>query len=116
MLKRTGVVLLTTLFASAGVCAEAPATASPTPGTNAAWFSRAWQSEDRLSDNTVVGIAQPPDGLLWVATASGLVRFDGLHFQEPAPSGNFTPAFLGDRRGRLWLGKMTIESPTDMIN
>ncbi len=100
-------VLLVTLFASAGARAEEPASASPTPSTNSAWCSRAWQSEDGLPGNTVVGVAQTPDGFLWVATASGLVRFDGVRFQETAPSRNPTAAFLADRRGRLWLGKRT---------
>jgi hypothetical protein len=65
------------------------------------------QSEDGLPGNTVVGVAQTPDGFLWVATASGLVRFDGVRFQETVLSGNPTQAFLADRRGRLWLGKIT---------
>ncbi|MCX6878897.1 MAG: hypothetical protein NTW21_34565 [Verrucomicrobia bacterium] len=44
------------------------------------WFTRSWQSDVGLPDNTVVGIAQTSDGFLWVATPSGLARFDGLRF------------------------------------
>ena len=73
--------------------------------TNSAWVSRAWQSEEGLPGNTVLGVAQTPDGFLWVATESGLVRFDGVRFQETAPLRNPNLAFLADRRGRLWLGK-----------
>ena len=98
------VFLLVTLFASAGARAEEPASASPghvgpssspTLSTNSAWCSRAWQSEDGLPGNTVVGVAQTPDGFLWVATESGLVRFDGVRFQETAPSRNPTAGVSG---------------------
>lgn len=46
------------------------------------WKSRAWRSDDGLPNNTVYGIAQTPDHYLWIATANGLARFDGLHFEE----------------------------------
>ena len=122
--KLRGVVLLMTLFGSAGVRAEEPAAASPgdpgassspTPSTNAAWISRAWQSEEGLPGNTVVGIAQTPDGFLWVATESGLARFDGVRFQETAPLPNPTVALLADRRGRLWLGKRNADADGEVV-
>ena len=110
-----------TVFASAGICAQEPASASagtsddspsPAPPTNAGWVSRTWQTDDGLPGNVVVGVAQTPDGFLRVATENGLARFDGLRFQEAAsgtiaPSGSKTVAFLADSRGRLWLGKVT---------
>ena len=75
------------------------------------WFARAWQSDEGLPDNTVVGVDQTPDGFLWVATQGGLVRFDGLRFQQiPAVTTAGTPtgliqALLCDSRGRLWVAK-----------
>src|ERR1051326_1367638 len=39
---------------------------------------RTWQTDDGLPQNTVTGIAQTPDGYLWLATQGGLARFDGL--------------------------------------
>ena len=93
-----------TLFASAGTRGEAPSATSPTPATNAAWFSRAWQSEEGLPGNTVVGVAQTPDGFLWVATESGLARFDGVRFQETASSGNLWLGYQGLGVGRLRQG------------
>ncbi len=79
--------------------------------TNSAWSMRAWQAADGLPDNTVVGVEQATDGFLWVATQEGLVRFDGIRFQEFAPvsaageaSGLIHAQFL-DRRGRLWIAK-----------
>jgi signal transduction histidine kinase/ligand-binding sensor domain-containing protein len=113
-----------TLFASAGARAEEPAAASPgqidassspTPSTNAAWLSRAWQTEDGLPGNTVVGVAQTPDGFLWVATESGLARFDGVRFQEIAPLPNPNLSFLADHRGRLWLGKRTATAGGEVV-
>ena len=47
----------------------APAVATPP------WVVRIWQSDEGLPDNSVVGIEQTPDGFLWVATKTGLVRF-----------------------------------------
>ncbi|MCX6872987.1 MAG: triple tyrosine motif-containing protein [Verrucomicrobia bacterium] len=122
MTALTGVPLLLTLFASAGVRAEEPAAASagpsgpspsPAPSTNSAWISRAWQSDDGLPGNRVVGVAQTPDGFVRVATESGLARFDGVQFREAASAGVIAPSgsrilgFLADSRGRLWLGKLT---------
>lgn len=79
--------------------------------TNSAWFSRAWQAEDGLPEFTIVGLAQTPDGYLWVATHGSLSRFDGVRFQEftpVKPSGTTTDqirAMVVDRCGRLWLVK-----------
>lgn len=39
-----------------------------------------WTVENGLPQNEVRGVTQTPDGFLWVATMSGLVRFDGLRF------------------------------------
>jgi len=41
-----------------------------------------WQVEDGLPENNVRMIAQRPDGLLLLATSSGLSTFDGQHFQR----------------------------------
>jgi signal transduction histidine kinase/ligand-binding sensor domain-containing protein len=86
------------------VVAESPVAATPP------WVVRTWQSDEGLPDNTVVGIEQTPDGFLWVATKTGLVRFDGVRFQAfpvtatGAPAGGIK-ALVSDRRGRLWLAK-----------
>ena len=81
-----------------------PAAATPP------WVVRNWQSDEGLPDNTVVGIEQTPDGFLWVATKTGLERFDGVRF-EPfpvtaagAPAGGIK-ALVADRHGRLWVAK-----------
>ena len=75
------------------------------------FFVRAWRVEDGTPANTVVGVARRPDGYLWVATRTGLFRFDGENFQ-PCPQvsaaalpGLMVPVMLRDRRNRLWLAK-----------
>lgn len=87
-----------------------PATVGSAVATTLPWVVRAWQSDEGLPDNTVEGIEQTPDGFLWVATKTGLVRFDGVRFQPfpvtvaGAPTGAIK-ALLADRRGRLWVAR-----------
>jgi signal transduction histidine kinase/ligand-binding sensor domain-containing protein len=87
--------------------ASSPADMTPSP----AWSLRAWQSDEGLPDNGVVGIGQTLDGFLWVATQGGLVRFDGVEFHEfpaltsvGAPSG-LMRALCVDHHNRLWVAK-----------
>ncbi len=49
------------------------------------WTSRVWRSDDGLPNNHVTGLAQTPDGYLWVATYSMPARFDGVRFEAHAP-------------------------------
>src|SRR3982751_3893256 len=53
---------------------------------------------------TTLAIAEGPDGLLWLAAADGLYRFDGFHYHKitsfPFPSARFL-AFTRD--GSLWV-------------
>lgn len=41
-----------------------------------------WTAADGLPINSVNDITQTSDGYLWLATGEGLVRFDGLEFEE----------------------------------
>ena len=43
---------------------------------------RNWQSEDGLPVNLVRSIVQSADGQLWIATAEGIARFDGIEFER----------------------------------
>ena len=77
--------------------------------TNSNWFARSWQTDDGLPNNTVSGIAQTPDGFLWVATPVSLARFDGFQFEDISHT-NFVPdpnrgvlALIPSRSGGLWL-------------
>ena len=74
------------------------------------WLVQTWQSDAGLPDNTVVGIDQTPDDFLWVATKTGLVRFDGVEFRQFPVAAEGLPAsanysMCADRRGRLWIAK-----------
>ena len=86
------------------------AAAAPAASTSPPWLVRSWQSDEGLPDNTVMGIDQTPDGFLWVATKTGLVRFDGVQFwpfpvTAPGTAAGYVKAMLADRRGRLWVAK-----------
>lgn len=67
-----------------------------------------WQVEDGLPENNVRMITQRSDGMLLLATASGLATFDGLHFQSlPIPDGTDNEAvnaMLMGRNGDMWIG------------
>jgi signal transduction histidine kinase/ligand-binding sensor domain-containing protein len=78
--------------------------------SNSNWLTRVWQSDDGLPNNEVTGLAQTPDGYVWVATYSRPARFDGNHFEEFFPrdfagtTNQKTTALLLSRRGGLWMG------------
>ncbi len=41
-----------------------------------------WTTEQGLPHNSISSIIQTTDGFLWIATLRGVVRFDGIQFQE----------------------------------
>lgn len=74
-----------------------------------AFLVRAWQSEDGLPSNNVRSIVQSTDGWLWIATAEGVVRFDGARFDavsDQPPRAVFAlangEAWIASARGGLW--------------
>ena len=73
------------------------------------WFARVWQVDDGLPGDNVTGVAQTRDGYLWVATQSGLARFDGVRIQNiQVPFGRPRPiirALLLDLNQQLWLAE-----------
>ena len=73
------------------------------------WFARVWQVDDGLPGDNVTGVAQTKDGYLWIATQTGLARFDGIHFLNyKIPRGRSRPiirAMLLDDQDRLWLAE-----------
>jgi signal transduction histidine kinase/ligand-binding sensor domain-containing protein len=67
----------------------------------------------RIQDGAISppsNIAQTTDGFLWVTTAQGLMRFDGVRFMPWQPPqgqnlpGTHLSAVLGSRDGSLWIG------------
>jgi signal transduction histidine kinase/ligand-binding sensor domain-containing protein len=73
------------------------------------WQFRAWQTDEGLPDNYVTGVAQAPDGYLWVATFGGLMRFNGDRFEAFSPMhlpgviNRVVRQMLLDSAGQLWL-------------
>src|SRR5262249_31168679 len=69
----------------------------------------AWRVQDGFFNSAPRGIAQAPDGYLWLGTESELLRFDGVRFvpwrEEPGerlPS-NAIGALLPARDGSVWI-------------
>ncbi len=77
-------------------------------------FKRLGQ-EEGLSQGTVRKIVQDGKGFIWIATISGLNRYDGYQFRtykqdDEIPNSlmhNSIRALLCDRAGRLWVGHPT---------
>jgi len=71
---------------------------------------RVWETDDGLPQTTVTGIAQTPDGYLWLATQGGLSRFDGVRFTTflkgatPGLESSYVRTVAVDRGGALWIG------------
>jgi PAS domain S-box-containing protein len=68
-----------------------------------------WTSRDGYSLGAVFAMAQTPDGYLWLASQSGLVRFDGEKFTPwQPPAGKSLPnhpySLMVSRDGTLWIG------------
>lgn len=71
-----------------------------------------FSTTDGLSSNSVLGIVQDKDGMMWFATMDGLNRFDGYTFKvyrnNPrninSLSNNFVTCLELDTYGNLWIG------------
>src|SRR5215207_3946033 len=78
--------------------------ALPTEPGDASEFSAA----DGLAHDTVRTILEMPDGVIWIGTAGGLTRFDGLSFRSYTAAhglkSNAVSVLAGDRDGNIWLG------------
>src|SRR5260370_14220679 len=49
-----------------------------------------WESDRGFPSGPVYAITQTADGYLWIGTATGLIRFDGLNFHLFQPSSGGT--------------------------
>lgn len=72
------------------------------------WAHRTWTAQEG-APTEIRSLAQTRDGYLWLGTASGLVRFDGVRFVPFAPRGtDAVPAIgvsslLAANDGTLWI-------------
>src|SRR5581483_4997690 len=62
-----------------------------------------WTTANGLPQNTVTGVAQTPDGYLWLSTFDGLARFDGVRFTI-FDKGN-TKDIVNNRFARLFVDR-----------
>ena len=78
------------------------------PGSE--YSHRVWRIEDGLPQNRIRALCQTPDGYLWVGTAEGLARFDGVRFtifdhsNATALHDDGILALRVARDGALWIG------------
>lgn len=69
-----------------------------------------WQDQHGLPQNGISAVVQTPDGYLWLATAEGVVRFDGVRFtafdtgNTSEIKSNNIMSLLVDHSGALWIG------------
>ena len=69
-----------------------------------------WRDTDGLPHNSVYAISETPEGYLWLGTAEGLVRFDGVRFtvfdrtNTPELIDAQILTLFTDREGNLWIG------------
>ncbi|HEY2844384.1 MAG TPA: two-component regulator propeller domain-containing protein, partial [Bryobacteraceae bacterium] len=74
------------------------------------YVHRIWQSQQGLPQGAIFQIFQTREGYLWLATQTGLARFDGVRFEPVedivpgAPANLWFRAALEDRNKALWLG------------
>ena len=67
-----------------------------------------WSADQHFPRGSVYSITQTPDGYLWIATETGLTRFDGWDFRQVQDeSGSFTftglIGLISDKNGALWV-------------
>lgn len=105
-LRRSTILVLLALHLTAAV-----ANAQQLTRTNLSGFVHAWWKErEGLPGAAIYGITQTDDGYLWLATTTGLMRFDGHRFVRWTPFGQ-PDAIVGSvtglsksRDGSLWVG------------
>jgi len=72
---------------------------------------RAWKTLEGFGTRSINSIAQTPDGYLWLGTASGLLRFDGVQnipWSRPPPGERlFVTNLLVSRDGTVWIASLT---------
>ena len=73
----------------------------------------AWRVQEGAFESAANAVTQTPDGYIWIATDTGLLRFDGVRFLPWAPpadnrlSGTAIVSLLAASDGTLWIGTPT---------
>jgi signal transduction histidine kinase/ligand-binding sensor domain-containing protein len=102
--KVAGALLVGMLMA--GTCAFALS-----PALDVSQYAHtAWKIRDGFAKGSILSIAQTPDGYLWLGTAFGLYRFDGVRnvLWQPPPDQQLPSTTISTlvaaRDGALWIG------------
>ncbi|MCP4214487.1 MAG: helix-turn-helix domain-containing protein [bacterium] len=101
---------LRTIFALCLMLLALDATALDPDKTIDQYVLKQWTTANKLPGNTVIAIAQTPNGYLWAATPSKLFRYDGKEFKHYnvfslGESGYKEITSLAvDPKGVLWIG------------
>jgi signal transduction histidine kinase/ligand-binding sensor domain-containing protein len=98
---------------SSTVCLVAGIVIAPVHGSQPSpYVATNWQTEQGLPQNSIYDIAQDHDGYLWLATAAGVVRFDGVRFRVfgaaeiPTLRTGWILSLHSGRSGELWMGTL----------
>jgi signal transduction histidine kinase/ligand-binding sensor domain-containing protein len=76
----------------------------------AQYYVESWTTENGLPHNIVMAVQQTRDGYIWMATADGLVRFDGVRFtvfnrtNSPSLVNNRFTSLYEAADGAIWAG------------
>ena len=76
-----------------------------------ALYFNLYTTENGLSQNSINSIVQDQHGFIWIATESGLNRFDGYKFkkwfQDPGNKNSLTSAYINqlaiDKNNHIWI-------------
>ncbi len=76
------------------VLAWCPSAVALDPALDVSQYAHtAWKVRDGFAKSGITSIAQTPDGFLWLGTAGGLLRFDGVRVVPwQAPAGQQLPS------------------------
>lgn len=111
--------LIAPLILAAGAVSAAPLQAPPAraaseagrdPVAAAPLRFESLGANSPLSLGVISALAQDPQGLMWIGTSAGLLRYDGYNFRAQTAVGaqskslSFVRSLLVARDGRLWIG------------
>jgi ligand-binding sensor domain-containing protein/AraC-like DNA-binding protein len=106
----SAVLLLLILLIVQCLCAFSLGAAEDGSPETGSYIAKSWSAESGLPHSSVRALVQTGDGYLWLGTAAGLVRFDGIrftvysHLNTPPLGNSRILALYEDAGGVLWIG------------